>query len=92
MKFPKVGLLYAVVRASVMFCFGCMGVGGLGEYKLCSVDDMLLWEHVVCVQQVLVFLGIRVFVSSICPLHVCPLSRHAMVPISLTIELSKNIR
>ena len=51
MKSPNVSRLYAVgavVRASVMFCFGCRGVKGLGGCKLCSVDDTLLWEPAVC--------------------------------------------
>ena len=60
-KSPKVGRLYVVVRASVMSCFGCKGLRGLGECKLFSADDIPLLEPAVCVQQVLVFLGDKGF-------------------------------
>ena len=93
MKYPKVGPLCAVVTASVMFCFGCRGVKGLGGCKLCSANDTLLEEPAVCLAGV----GFPWGSGLSYPLFVLHMfvrfqGIHPIVPSSLTIALSQDFR
>ena len=76
MRSPKVGRLRAVVRASVMFCFGCRAfvvwMNAQSAAPMTSRFGSLRYVFSKCLSSS----ATRVFVSFIGPLYVCPFLRH----------------